>query len=222
MFDAIIVAEPVIARYFPEKKTFLVRNFPLVASFHGRSNASYDERRKQVVHVGTLTTVRGLFEMLEAVKMAMADTSFTFVLGGVFAPSSLEKRAMEYPIDYRAWLSYSQLIDVLFDSRVGIIIPHPIPRYLTNYPVKMFEFMAAGLPVIASREGEAAAFIREGSCGVLVNPLDKHEIADAIRWLFTHEEKAREMGGRGQAMVNQKYNWENEAKVLVEAYRSIR
>jgi glycosyltransferase involved in cell wall biosynthesis len=219
MFDGIIVAEPVIARYFPRGKTFLVRNFPLAGSFKEHPAAPYLDRKRQVVHVGTLTVVRGLWEMLEAARLAMEDTPFTFVMGGAFSPPSLRQRALEYPVDYRSWLSYPQLLDLLFRSRVGIIIPNPIPRYRTNYPVKMFEFMAAGLPVIASREGEAAAFIREGNCGILVDPLSTNEIADAIRSLFLNEQEAKEMGIRGQALINEKYNWENETKVLIDAYR---
>jgi glycosyltransferase involved in cell wall biosynthesis len=219
IFDAIIVAEPVIAKYFPEKKTYLVRNFPIAKSFESRSSIPYENRPSKMVHVGTLSEVRGLIEMLEGVRAARQFVDVEFVLGGKFAPASLEQRVTgEYHVTYLSWLSYPALVDLLYTARIGIIIPHPIPRYKTNYPVKLFEFMASGLPVIASAEGEAAAFVKEGECGILVDPSDIGEIANAIRWLLEHGDEAEAMGKRGQMLIFSKYNWENEAKVLLQVY----
>ena len=172
-----------------------------------------------MTHVGSLTKVRGLFEMLEGWKIARSKIICEFFLGGRFSPRDLETKVLSaYEIDFSGWVSYPALVDLLFDSRVGIIIPHPIERYKTNYPVKLFEFMAAGLPVIASREGESAAFVRESSCGILVDPLNVEEISEAIVWLFTNAEEAEAMGKRGQELVFTKYNWEIESGVLLELY----
>jgi glycosyltransferase involved in cell wall biosynthesis len=221
-FDAIIVAEPVIARYFPAKKTFLVRNFPLRQSFNVPSALPYALREKTLVHVGVLSKVRGLFEMMEAYKVAKKNVSFGFTIGGQFAPPSLEVEVMErYDVKFLGWVPYAKLIELLFQSKGGIIVPNPIERYKTNYPVKLFEFMAAGLPVIASREGESAAFIEEGRCGILVNPLDHQEIANAMSWLFSNPDEAEQMGKRGQALIFDRYNWERESEVLLQVYRRL-
>jgi glycosyltransferase involved in cell wall biosynthesis len=221
-FDAIIVAEPVIAKYFPPRKTFLVRNFPLTKSFHIPFALPYEQRERTLVHVGVLSKVRGLFEMLEGYKIAKTNVNFGFTIGGKFTPPSLESEVLKhYDIRFLGWVPYSALVELLFQSKVGIIVPNPIERYKTNYPVKMFEFMAAGLPVIASREGEAAAFIEEGQCGILVNPLDHGEIAAAMSWLFANPEEAEQMGKRGQALIFNQYNWERESQVLVQVYQHL-
>jgi len=218
MFDAIIVAEPVIARYFPEKKTHLVRNFPSAISFREHPGMPYAFRKRWMTYVGALTEPRGLYEMLEGAKAAEAATEFEFVLGGKFSPPHLEADVLKrYKVNFLGWVSYVALVDLLFESKVGIIIPHPNPRYVTNYPVKLFEFMAAGLPVIASKEGEAAKFVQECNGGILVSPLDTGEIRDAIVWLFTHPEEAEAMGKRGQRLILEKYNWEKEEETLLRA-----
>lgn len=222
LFDAIIVAEPVISKYFPQSKTHLVRNFPIAASFQNHPLSPYHLRFKRLIHVGTLSKVRGLFEMVEGAKLAMSKIDFEFILGGKFAPLELEKEIVgTYPVQYVSWLSYAELVDSLFTSQIGIIIPHPIERYKTNYPVKMFEFMAAGLPVIASREGESAAFIEEGKCGILIDPKNVHEVADAILWLLMNTKEAEAMGKRGQDLIFHKYSWENEAQVLLKVFNSL-
>lgn len=223
-FDAIIVAEPVIAKYFPVHKTALVRNFPLVRPFAEYPAATpYRQRHNTLIYIGTLSAVRGLFQMLDAARIASADVPFDFLLGGQFAPASLEKEVLaNYTVDFRQWVPFDLLVKLLFDSQIGIIIPNPIERYKTNYPVKMFEFMAAGLPVIASREGESAAFIEEAQCGILVNPMDTREIAEAIRWLFRNPAEAEAMGKRGQQLVMNTYNWENESRTLLNVYAGLK
>lgn len=215
-FNSIIVAEPVISKYFPKHKTFLVRNFAIVDSFKNYQPIPYSERKRRLVNAGTLSKVRGLIEMSEATKLAQQKTSFEFVLGGKFSPPELQQEVTSsYPVNFIGWLSYDQLVSILFDSQVGIVIVHPTERYRTNYPVKLFEFMAAGLPVIASKEGEAAAFVKEAQCGILVNSLDVKEIADAIVYLFTNPVEAEAMGKRGQQLIFNKYNWEVEKDVLL-------
>jgi glycosyltransferase involved in cell wall biosynthesis len=219
LFDGIIVAEPVIAKYFPEKKTYLIRNFPLVDSFRLHKATPYQERKKRLIHIGTLSKVRGLFEMLESAKIAHDKTPFDFFLGGKFSPADLGKKILSlYRVSFLGRVSYTDLVDLLFDSRVGIIIPHPIERYKTNYPVKLFEFMAAGLPVIASQEGESAAFVREAQCGILVDPLNIKQISEAIVWLFAHPEEAEAMGRRGQQLIFNEYNWKKESLVMLDLY----
>lgn len=219
MFDRIIVAEPVIAKYFPKRKTILLRNFPIADVFRTHEPVSYNKRKLRLIHVGTLTRVRGLFEMLDAAKIASDHTDFEFYLGGKFSPAGLEaKVASAYRVNFTGWVSYTDLVDLLFDSRIGIIIPHPIDRYKTNYPVKLFEFMAASIPVIASREGESAAFVSEAQCGILVDPLNVKQIAEAIVWLFEHPEEAEAMGKRGQKLIFAHYNWEKESAALLEMY----
>ncbi|HEY8937750.1 MAG TPA: glycosyltransferase family 4 protein [Cyclobacteriaceae bacterium] len=223
IFNKIIVAEPVIAKYFPVRKTTLIRNFPMADAFKRESVKPYKDRASRLVSVGTLTKVRGLYEMLEGADRAKKTVDFEFVLGGKFAPAELEQKTKAtYSFTFLSWISHRELVDLLFDSRIGIIIPHPIERYKTNYPVKLFEFMAAGIPVIASKAGESALFVNEAQCGILVDPLNVKEIADAIVWLFQHAEEAEAMGKRGQKLIFEKYNWEKESENLLEVYKNFR
>lgn len=220
-FSAIIVAEPIIARYFPSSKVTLIRNFPLTASFH--SDVPYGQRDGSLVYVGLLSRPRGVVEMLEGHKLASEKTPLKFVLGGKFAPARLEDELLrKYTVDFRAWLLYDEMIQLLYKGSIGIIVPHPIPRYKTNYPVKLFEYMAAGMPVIAAAEGESATFVREADCGILVDPLKPEQIAEAIVRLSTNPEMAAAMGARGRRAILDKHNWESEAEKLVHLHTKLK
>ena len=98
-------------------------------------------------------------EMLRSSTRRTTNRRYAGV-GWQVVPASLEQGYCPRRVDFRSWLSYDQMIDTLYRSRIGVIIPHPIERYLTNYPVKLFEYMAAGLPiVIAARDGESSKFV---------------------------------------------------------------
>lgn len=217
-FDAIIVAEPVIAKYFPVSKTTLIRNFPIASQFPAPAHP-YASRSKKVIYAGLLSRPRGTVEMAAAAKIASTTHEFTTIFAGDFSPASLrDEIAGKYPVEYIAWLNFTQLVKLMMDSRAGLIVPHPIERYNTNYPIKTFEYMISAMPVIASKHGESARFVKEAGAGIVVDPLNPAEIADAIRWILDHPEEASEMGRRGRELILAKYNWEQESRALIDLY----
>jgi len=104
-FDAIIIAEPVIAKYFPKAKTTLIRNFPIVADFP-EANHPYLQRSKKVIYVGLLSRPRGAIEMAEAARIAKAGEHFKVVFAGDFSPSELRGEiAGKYPVECMRWMT---------------------------------------------------------------------------------------------------------------------
>jgi glycosyltransferase involved in cell wall biosynthesis len=85
----------------------------------------------------------------------------------------------------------------------------------------LFEYMAAGLPVIASNFPLWKEIVTGIGCGVLVDPLKPTEIADAIEYLLTHPAEAEQMGIRGREAVERKFNWECEQHKLLQFYESL-
>jgi glycosyltransferase involved in cell wall biosynthesis len=85
----------------------------------------------------------------------------------------------------------------------------------------MFEYMAAGLPVIASNFPLWKEIIEGNHCGIYVNPLKPKEIAKAIEYLIKHPKEAKRMGENGRKAVLEKYNWENESKKLLKIYEEL-
>jgi glycosyltransferase involved in cell wall biosynthesis len=221
LFDAIIIAEPVIAKYFPVRKTTLVRNFPIVSDFPAADHP-YLQRSKKLIYVGLLSRPRGVVEMAEAAKIAQAGTDFKVIFAGDFSPNQLRNEIVgKYPVECMPWMTVAQVVDLMMDARAGMIVAHPIERYKTNYPVKTFEYMAAGMPVIASKFGESGSFVDEAKGGILVDPLKPEEIARAIRWILANPGEAMEMGERGRRLIIEKYNWEREALQLIGLYRTL-
>jgi glycosyltransferase involved in cell wall biosynthesis len=85
----------------------------------------------------------------------------------------------------------------------------------------MFEYMSAGIPVIASRFPLWQEIIEKNHCGLCVDPLNPQEIAEAIEYLVANPKEAEEMGRNGQRAVESRYNWSVEEARLIQFYQSL-
>jgi len=110
---------------------------------------------------------------------------------------------------------------LLRSVRVGVVCEHPIPTFLEAMPVKLFEYMGAGLPVIASDFPLWRKMLNGIECALFVNPLNIRDIADALEYLLTHSREAEEMGRRGQAAVIDQLNWNTQLPKLVGLYSEL-
>jgi len=94
-------------------------------------------------------------------------------------------------------------------------------NHVESQPNNLFEYMSAGLPVIASDFGHWRTIVADEDCGILVDPLDPDAIAGAIRRVLEDRTAAQDMGRRGRQAVTRKYNWSTQEAVLLELYGSI-
>jgi glycosyltransferase involved in cell wall biosynthesis len=222
LFDGLIAAEPVIAERFPASKTVLVRNFPVSAELLAPGSASYASRPPHMLYAGGITQARGIEELLAAMGQIPPQFQARLVLAGTFYPAALEQDLSRRPewrlVTFKGFLSRPEIVRELGNARAGLVTMHPTERYQTNYPVKLFEYMAAGIPVIASDFPAWRPFVVESECGILVDPLDPSAIAAAIQWILEHPAEAEAMGRRGREAIRRSYNWETEAERLLDFY----
>jgi len=85
----------------------------------------------------------------------------------------------------------------------------------------MFEYMSAGIPVIASDFSLWREIIQGNDCGLLVDPLDPAAIAKAIDYLVENPKEAQRMGENGRRAVENRYNWGQEEKKFLQFYGQI-
>jgi glycosyltransferase involved in cell wall biosynthesis len=101
---------------------------------------------------------------------------------------------------------------------VGLAVLRGIANNYAIQPTKFFEYMALGMPVIASNFPTYRAVIEKSSCGLCVDPDAPGEVADAIEWVMDHPSEAADMGGRGREAVIREFNWKREASKLLHLY----
>lgn len=124
-------------------------------------------------------------------------------------------------IKFLGRLSRQGVNELYKDSRAGIVIYQPEPNHMKAQPIKMFEFMAAGLPVVASNFPLWKRIIDDSGCGICVDPQDKFEVRKACKNLVANTELCNTMGVAGRKAVEEKYNWDIEENKLLCLYKSL-
>jgi glycosyltransferase involved in cell wall biosynthesis len=218
-FDYIVTATPYIRDRFLKinRKSIDINNFPFLSELH-ITNTDWRSKEKLVCYVGGIGRVRGIQEMVRAIGM----TPYSMLLAGNFE-SSVER---EIALQQDGWrqvielghINRTEVKEVLSRSMAGLVLFHPEPNHINAKPNKMFEYMSAGIPVIASKFPLWNEIIEGNNCGICVDPLNVNEIADAINWIMDYPEQAMRMGENGRKAVEEKYNWEEESKKLIALY----
>jgi glycosyltransferase involved in cell wall biosynthesis len=219
-FDGIVGATPFIREKFSRINPYTIdiNNYPILGEFD--NVCPWSGKDMQVCYVGNISEMRGIKELVKA--CALLHTPATLILAGAFETSTLatEVSSLAGWRRVRA-LGYVDRIgvrDVMSNSMAGIVSLHPRENYLDALPVKMFEYMAAGIPVIASDFPLWREIIEFSSCGLCVDPMNPAAIAEAIDYLVTHPEQARRMGMNGRRAVREHYNWHAESKKMLAFY----
>lgn len=224
--DAAVCATPAIAAKLTRfgARTYTVQNFPLMEELLD-DEGGVSTSRMGVVYVGGITPVRGAFEMVRAMGYLPESMACHLFLAGPYGPRDLFDRCATERgwerVQYLGSFARADAIALLGRSLAGLVLFHPLPNHFDSQPNKIFEYMSAGLPVIASDFPLWREIVSDNGCGLNVDPLDPEAIAGAISWVLQHPEEARVMGGRGRALVREKYNWSKEIPNLLNAYSAI-
>jgi len=225
IFDGTVGATPQIASRFPYDKAVVVQNFPLKDELILELNTPYMLRPNFVGYIGGISIIRGIFEMVRAMESLPEKLNVRLVLAGSFSPLEIRDEVSQLSgwkkVQFLGWLSRNEIRELLDKLKIGLCILHPTANYRVSYPVKLFEYMSAGIPVVASNFPLWKEIVEGNQCGICVDPLNPEEIARAIEYLITHPDEAQRMGENGRKAVMEKYNWESESKKLIELYRKI-
>jgi glycosyltransferase involved in cell wall biosynthesis len=225
-FDLIVLARDDIEESFRgHPRTLLIRNYPSRTTFPEATPGDRGDGDFLVAYSGGLTAGRGAAQMLHALARVPERCRARLVIFGKFGPPSLETEMRAHPafarVDYRGWVPYETLPAQLVRADAGIVCFQPEPNNVNAGPTKLFEYMACGLPVVASNFPLWREVIEGHACGICVDPTDPEAIAAALTRLADDPAARRTMGENGRRAVLQEYNWEAEAERLLAAYERL-
>ncbi|KRQ87437.1 Alpha-D-kanosaminyltransferase [Caloramator mitchellensis] len=224
--DYIVTVNDILVNKFKEynNSVELITNYPVL---EGEINKTYSEK-PVFVYAGGLSEDRGILKTLEAIKLSKKDAKYLFI--GNFRDKETEDRVMDYvannlkekDVEFTGRIGHKEVIEYLKKAYAGFVLLQPKNwRYVNSEPIKLFEYMMSKTAVIASDFPMMASIVEAERCGVVVNPVEPKDIAEAIDYLIDNREIAIKMGENGYRATVEKYNWEiNERKLLI-IYRQI-
>lgn len=166
--------------------------------------------KKTILFVGGYIPARGVDELVEAFKiLRQRGKNCILKLVGFGYPRSLQGDGVEISQN----VGFTQIPPHYAKSYV-FVIPHRLNPYMQlAAPIKLFDAMASGRPVVSTAGNEVAALIEKEKCG-LITQTDPSSIADGIEYLLENREIATEMGRRGRVAIVERHSWKIRAEKL--------
>ena len=200
------------------KRSININNYPIITEFQLTPTIS---KNNKIVYSGGISKQRGIIEIIKAIE----DSEINLLLAGKFLDPKLEKDLKILNgwsnVNYLGFLNRIEIAKIYKKANIGMVTLHPTLNYKDSLPVKMFEYMAAGIPVIASNFDKWKKIIDENNCGITVNPKDPIQIRQAIEYLLNNPIEATKMGANGLKAVKEVYNWNIEEKKLLDLYGNL-
>jgi len=232
-YDLVIATEENVAGKFqnylksPEKVRIIYNYTDLKP---GRTVQSSDKKLFDAIYSGSIRSTRGVFEIINAVKLARDRNHLLKVLfiGPVFEKNLKKKiyRLIQYHqlnenITLKDPVPYSEIHKYYEASKVGLIIfkDNPVNRIIL--PIKLFEYMAFGLPVVGSNFGHMKAYTEKTNTGLIVNPGNPHDICEKLLMLLNDYELYRNLSENGLTAIKNQYNWKIMEDRLLNIYQTL-
>jgi glycosyltransferase involved in cell wall biosynthesis len=181
-----------------------------------------------LVYVGTLEPARGIFAMLNLVReLVERGENVELWLVGTFSDNMYRQKYDSYINKYNiknnvrsiGFVPYEQIFSYLKAGDVGLsLLDSKLCEH--NLPTKIFEYMYAKTPVIATKSQSVQPYLTN-EVGYIVDKTDSEEQADVIQEWRSDPQQLNKMGEKARKLVEQKYNWEKEANKLQSLYASL-
>ena len=217
-----------IAELFHEKygvKCHVVRNIPARAALPPKGNKKAlnlpEDKHLLVLQGSGINIQRGAEELVEA--MQYLDDCYLMVIGGgdvlpilkqMVADLHIEDRVRFMPrMPYANMMAYTQLAELGF-----ILDKDTNLNYRFCLPNKLFDFIQAGVPIVASRLVEVGKIIEKYQIGLFIPDHDPKSIAATIKEGLSDTSR-RAVWQQGLARAAEELCWENEQQVLLDIYK---
>lgn len=229
--DGVIAASAdIAARFADHDNTVIVTNYPARRWAENAEEtaltADEDGEGVQFVYCGLLSELRGIPTVIEAIEAVPEEHDVSLVIGGKYA-SEDDRRRIEQAargtdrVELVGWLpSLAAVIDLFYESDVGVMCfePEPNKTHAAHRSNKLFQYMAARLPIIVSDVGNWTDVVEGNDCGIAVDPTDPERIAAAMTALVEDPDRRARFAENGHRAALETYNWETQRERLLGLY----
>lgn len=226
--SAVVVVTPQLKEWVQaetgRQSIFVIPNATNTELFHPEARLKYTLPKPYVVFVGALAKWQGVRDLLKAVNSAKWPSDVSLVVVGDGAERMVVQQAAEADarVIYLGCVPYRDVPGIVANSLAGLSPQNNEGgRSMTGLlPLKLFESMACGVPVVVTDFPGQADLIRAYNCGVVIPSGDPDALAEAVSFIYSNPPIREDMGRRGREAVVREHSWDQRArateKVLLE------
>jgi glycosyltransferase involved in cell wall biosynthesis len=228
--DAVITVDETLADNYKRlnQRVLVLGHFPQ-RTFAEIPNPIFTRPVLTMLYAGRISIDRGALLYIDILNFLLdLNIPARLVFAGAITPATDEKLIFQHALGlenfivFTGWIPYNQMQDIYHSADIGLSILQPLPRYVAALPVKLFEYMACGLPIIACNFSAISNIVNEENCGILVDPTSQPlEIARFIKDWWNETSIPCLLGENGRQAILSKYNWENQFRKLLELYKNL-
>lgn len=212
-----------LEKRYAVKRTVSIFNCPFSIRIRRKVPASSDDR-KLILYQGRYDPYRGLEELIESAQYI--NNGVLALRGYGVMEEELRKLAVSLGLNstvkFLSPVNMSELVQAASEADIGIVPYRDLSLdYVLCTPNKIFEYMMAGLAVGVSDLPELKRIVNESGNGVIFDASDPRDIAAKINSILEDEQLLLNMKKNSLKASYEKYNWENEARKLIDVYRSL-
>ncbi len=218
-----------VSEWYPGVSPILVMNCqdgePTPRTTTLRERFGLEENHRILLYQGLINADRGIFVALEALRR-LPEPFVYIVLGDGQDSAELKRRIDSFGLAKRAFhpgsVPGSELPDATASADYGLALFQntSLAHYLVS-PNKVFEYMRAGLPVVASDFPEFQRLWSSADLGVRVDPTDAVAVANALLTLEDDRPRRERIHSDAQRLVRETFNWQNQMSNLLAVYESL-
>ena len=214
--DMVIAATPFIKEQFINrtKKVDVINNYPRLDDIIFQDN-SFESRKSELCYVGGIDSLRGEDVMLSAMERIPAR----LILAGRHNTEDLDVGVGK--ISYIGQVEREMVNEIYKQSVLGIVLYQPAENHFFSQPIKLFEYMAVGLPVMCSDFELWRKIVEENGAGICVGANDIDAIVNAVNYLLMNRKIAQKMGRNGRKVIEKAFSWQPEGLKLCKLYKDI-
>lgn len=211
-----------VARGADPERTFVVPNGVDVKRFHPAvvpEPLEGADGKFVVGFVGSFKVWHGIEVLMEAFRTLLDHSSaYHLLLVGdgplrSWIEGYIQGARLQGMVTITGWVPYDRLPNLIQRMDVAVA-PYPFLEDFYFSPLKLFEYMAVGKPVVASRIGQIQEVIQNQVTGLLVRPGDAEDLVEKIEWLCSNN-KIREALGIASSREAGRYTWERNARRVI-------
>lgn len=220
-----------ISKGISSEKISIVSNTPVYERFKKTMQTfpgtlRHNKDKLILLYVGFVNYSRGLDTVIESLPFLLRKhiNIFCVIIGTGSAEHALQDKVKELGIEdnvaFEGWIDNRLIPEYVASSDICLVSHHKCSHWDNTIPNKLFDYMAAGKPVVASGVAPIERIVSKIKCGLIFKSGNAENLAEQLSML-TDQNFRQEMGKNGMKAVEEEYNWNKDSTVMLRSMQKV-